>query len=114
MLFSLAREASQEVPGERRKMTIFAALDVQDWPVREIRLSSRSRFWKVKAGVCALAGLRADDVCLIFEGRELLADQRPCDVEMYDGAVVSVAARARAGARARARRISKAAPCLSA
>ena len=96
MLLSLSLEASHQFPVEKAKRTIstiFAKFTMKGGIVREIRLSSKSRFSKLMASVCECEGLNADEVCFFFEGKQLEPDQVTSDVDMHNGAVVSVVAR---------------------
>ena len=96
MLFSLSLEASHQFPVEKAKRTIstiFARFTMKGGIVREIRLSSKARFSKLMASVCECEGLNADEVCFFFEGKQLEPDQVTSDVDMHNGAVVSVVAR---------------------
>lgn len=95
MLLSLSQEAAQglcaEAPAPAPAVTtIFAKYNMKGGRVREIRLLPKTLFSKLKRALCACEQLRAEDVCVFFEGRELLPEQRPRDVEMHSGAVVSV------------------------
>ena len=95
MLLSLSLEASHQFPVEKAKRTIstiFARFTMKGGIVREIRLNSKARFSKLMASVCECEGLNADEVCFFFEGKQLEPDQVTSDVEMYNGAVVSVIA----------------------
>jgi hypothetical protein len=96
MLLSLSLEASHQFPVEKAKRTIstiFAKSTMKGGIVREIRLSSKARFSKLMASVCECEGLNADEVCFFFEGKQLEPDQVTSDVDMHNGAVVSVVAR---------------------
>jgi hypothetical protein len=96
MLLSLSLEASHQFPVEKAKRTIstiFAKFTMKGGIVREIRLSSKARFSKLMASVCECEGLNADEVCFFFEGKQLEPDQVTSDVDMHNGAVVSVVAR---------------------
>ena len=77
---------------KRTISTIFAKFAMKGGLVREIRLSSKTRFSNLMASVCECQGLNADKVCFFFEGKQLEPDQVTSDVEMYNGAVVSVIA----------------------
>jgi hypothetical protein len=70
--------------------TFFAKFNMRDGLVREIRMSSNTPFSKLKRALCEVEGLSVDEVCVFFEGKELQADQRTGDVEMHNGAVLSV------------------------
>jgi hypothetical protein len=96
MLLSLSLEASHQFPVEKAKRTIstiFAKLNTKGGLVREIRLSSKARFSQLIASVCECEGLNAHEVCFFFEGKQLESDQVTSDVDMHNGAVVSVVAR---------------------
>jgi hypothetical protein len=96
MLLSLSLEASHQFHAEKAKRTIstiFAKSTMKGGIVREIRLSSKARFSKLMASVCECEGLNADEVCFFFEGKQLEPDQVTSDVDMHNGAVVSVVAR---------------------
>jgi len=73
-----------------RVTTFFAKFNMRDGLVREIRMSSNTPFSKLKRALCEIEGLSVDEVCVFFEGKELQADQRTGDVEMHNGAVLSV------------------------
>jgi hypothetical protein len=93
MMISLSLEASHQFLVETVKRTIttiFAKFTMKGGLVREIRLSSKTRFSKLMRSVCEVEGLNVDEVCFFFEGKQLEPDQATSDVEMYNGAVVSV------------------------
>jgi hypothetical protein len=86
-------EASQGSPRERAPRTLITfsvKFNMRDGLVRRIRMSSNTPFSKLKRALCEMEGLSADEVCVFFEGKELQADQRTGDVEMHNGAAVSV------------------------
>ena len=93
MLFSLSQEVAQGLGAEQAPptvTTIFAKFNMKGGLVREIRVLQKTLFSKLKRAVCECEALRADEVCVFFEGKELLPGQRPRDVDMRSGAVVSV------------------------
>ena len=89
----LAPEVSPGPPAEkapRTETTFSAKFNMRDGLVRQIRMSSNTPFSKLKRALCEIEGLSVDEVCVFFEGKELQADQRTGDVEMHNGAVLSV------------------------
>ncbi|NBW88339.1 MAG: hypothetical protein EBR51_00225, partial [Gammaproteobacteria bacterium] len=83
MLFSLAEDAAPRAAARaapaQAALTIFARFAMKGGREREVLVLPTTRFSKLKRGLCACEQLRAEDVCVFFEGRELQPGQRPCD-----------------------------------
>lgn len=89
MLLSLAEDAAPRAAARaapaapaQAALTIFARFAMKGGREREVLVLPTTRFSKLKRGLCACEHLRAEDVCVFFEGRELQPAQRPCDVGM--------------------------------
>jgi hypothetical protein len=93
MLFSLSQEASQKLRVDKNDLqmtNVFVKFSMKAGLVKQIRVCDRTQFYKFKRIVCCCADVDPDDVCFLFEGRELEPLHRRLDVNMRDGAVVVV------------------------